>query len=69
MLLTQKHLRYTVSRYLVCRLLVYVEAILLNFLTDLVLVDINVLKLSAKLVYLFCNYAYSLLVITLDNRR
>jgi hypothetical protein len=48
---------------------VYVEAILLNLLTDLVLVDINVLKLSAKLIYLFCNYTYSLLVVTLDNRR
>jgi hypothetical protein len=48
---------------------VYVEAILLNLLADLVLVDINVLKLSAKLIYLFCNYAYSLLVVTLDNSR
>jgi hypothetical protein len=69
LLLTQKHLRNTISRHLVCRLLVYIEAILLNLLADLVLVDINVLKLSAKLVYLFCNYAYSLLVVTLDNRR
>jgi hypothetical protein len=68
-LLTQKYLCYTVSGYLVCRLLVYVEAILLNLLADLVLVDIDVFKLSAKLVYLFCNYAYSLLVVTLDNRR
>jgi hypothetical protein len=68
-LLTRKHLYYTVGGYLVYRLLVYVEAILLNLLADLVLVDIDVLKLSTKLVYLFCNYAYSLLVITLDNRR
>jgi hypothetical protein len=68
-LLTRKHLCYAVSRYIVYRLLVYVDAILLNLLADLVLVDINVLKLSAKLVYLFCNYAYSLLVVTLDNRR
>jgi hypothetical protein len=68
-LLTRNHLCYTVSGHLVCRLLVYVEAILLDLLANLVLVDINVLKLSAKLVYLFCNYAYSLLVVTLDNRR
>jgi hypothetical protein len=68
-LLTRKHLCYTVSRHLVCRLLVYVEAILLNLLANPVLVGIDVLKLSAKLIYLFCNYAYSLLVVTLDNRR
>jgi hypothetical protein len=68
-LLTRKYLCYAVGGHLVCRLLVYVEAILLNLLADLVLVDINVLKLSAKLIYFFCNYAYSLLVVTLDNRR
>jgi hypothetical protein len=48
---------------------VYVEAILLNLLANLVLVDINIFKLSAKLILLLCNYAYSLLVITLNNRR
>jgi hypothetical protein len=68
-LLIEKDLCYAVSRYLVCRLLVYVEAILLNFLANLVLVDINVFKLSAKLILLLCNYTYSLLVITLNNRR
>jgi hypothetical protein len=47
----------------------YVEAALLNLLANLVLVDINVFKLSAKLVLLLCNYAYSLLVVTLNNRR
>jgi hypothetical protein len=31
--------------------------------------DINVFKLSAKLVLLLYNYAYSLLVVTLNNRR
>jgi hypothetical protein len=67
-LLTRKDLRYAVSRHLVRRLLVYVEAILLNLLANPVLVDINVFKLSAKLVLLLCNYAYSLLVITLNNR-
>jgi hypothetical protein len=69
MLLTEKDLYYTISRHLVCRLLVYVEAILLNLLANLVLVDINVFKLSTKLILLLCNYAYSLLVITLNNRR
>jgi hypothetical protein len=48
---------------------VYVEAILLNLLANLVLVDINVFKLSAKLVLLLRNYAYSLLVVTPNNRR
>jgi hypothetical protein len=48
---------------------VYVEAILLNLLVNLVLVDINVFKLSAKLILLLCNYTYSLLVIILNNRR
>jgi hypothetical protein len=68
-LLISKDLCYTISRYLVCRLLVYVEAILFNLLANLVLVDINVFKLSAKLILLLCNYTYSLLVITLNNRR
>ena len=65
----RKDLCYAISRHLVRRLLLYVEAILLNLLAYLVLVDINVFKLSAKLVYLFCDYAYGLLVVTLDNRR
>jgi hypothetical protein len=69
MLLIRKDLYYTVSRHLVYRLLVYVEAILLNFLANLVLVDINVFKLSAKLILLLYNYAYSLLVVILNNRR
>jgi hypothetical protein len=47
----------------------YVEAALLNLLANLVLVDINVFKLSAKLVLLLYNYAYSLLVVTPNNRR
>jgi hypothetical protein len=47
----------------------YVEAALLNLLANLVLVDINVFKLSAKLILLLCNYAYSLLVVILNNRR
>jgi fumarate reductase subunit C len=69
MIITRKYLCYTVGWHLVCRLLLYVEAILLDLLADPVLVDINVLKLSAKLIHLFCNYAYRLLVVTLDNRR
>jgi hypothetical protein len=48
---------------------VYVETILLNLLANLVLVDINVFKLSAKLILLLYNYTYSLLVVTLNNRR
>jgi hypothetical protein len=68
-LLIRKDLCHAVSRHLVCRLLVYVEAILLNLLANPVLVDINVFKLSAKLVLLLRNYAYSLLVVTLNNRR
>jgi hypothetical protein len=48
---------------------VYIEAILLNLLVNLVLVDINVFKLSAKLILLLRNYAYSLLVVILNNRR
>jgi hypothetical protein len=68
-LLTRKDLRYAVNRHLVRRLLVYVEAILLNLLANPVLVDIDVFELSAKLVLLLRNYTYSLLVITLNNRR
>jgi hypothetical protein len=47
----------------------YVEAALLDLLANLVLVDINVFKLSAKLILLLRNYAYSLLVVTPNNRR
>jgi hypothetical protein len=68
-LLIDKDLYYAISRHLVRRLLVYVEAILLKLLANLVLVDINVFKLSAKLILLLYNYAYSLLVVTLNNRR
>jgi hypothetical protein len=49
-LLLRKYLCYAVSRHLARRLPVYVEAALLNLLANLVLVDINVFKLSAKLV-------------------
>jgi hypothetical protein len=69
MLLSRKDLRHAVSRHLGCRPLVYVEAVLLNLLADPVLVDINVFKLSAKLVLLLCDYAHSLLVVTLKDRR
>jgi hypothetical protein len=68
-LLLRKDLCHAVSGHLVRRLLVYVEAILLDLLANPVLVDINVFKLSAKLVLLLCNYAYSLLVVTPNNRR
>jgi hypothetical protein len=68
-LLLRKYLRYAVSRHLARRLLVYVEAALLNLLANLVLVDINVFKLSAKLVLLLRDYAYSLLVVTPNDRR
>jgi hypothetical protein len=68
-LLTRKHLLYAVSWHLVRGLPVYVEAILLDLLADPVLVDINVFKLSAKLVQLLYDYAHSLLVVTPDNRR
>jgi hypothetical protein len=68
-LLLRQDLRYAVSRHLVCRPLLYVEAVLLYLLADLVLVDINVFKLSAKLILFLRNYAYSLLVVTLNNRR
>jgi hypothetical protein len=68
-LLLRKYLCYAISRHLARRLLVYVEAALLNLLANLVLVNINVFKLSAKLILLLCNYAYSLLVVTLNNRR
>lgn len=47
----------------------YIEAIPLNLRANLVLIDINVFKLSTKLVLLLCNYTYSLLIIALDNRR
>jgi hypothetical protein len=47
----------------------YVEAALLNLLANLVLVNIDVFKLSAKLVLLLRNYTYSLLVVILNNRR
>ena len=69
MLLLRKDLRYAVSRHLGRRLLVYVEAILLDLLADLILVDINMFKLSVKLVLLLCDYTHSLLVVTLNNRR
>jgi hypothetical protein len=66
-LLLRKDLRHTIGGHLVRGPLLYVEAMLLDLLADPVLIDINVFKLSAKLVLLLCNYAYSLLVITLNN--
>jgi hypothetical protein len=68
-LLTRKHLRHAVGWHLVRGLPVYVEAAFLNLLADLVLVDVDLLKLSAQFVLLFCNYANSLLIVTLNNRR
>jgi hypothetical protein len=68
-LLLRQDLCYTISRHLVCRPLLYVEAVLLYLLADLVLVDINVFKLSTKLILFLCNYTYSLLVVILNNRR
>jgi hypothetical protein len=68
-LLSRKYLRHAVSRHLVRGLPVYVEAILLDLLANLVLVDINVFELSAKLVLLLRDYAHSLLVVTPNDRR
>jgi hypothetical protein len=68
-LLSWKDLRYAVSRHLVRGLPMYVEAALLDLLANPVLVDIDVFKLSAKLVLLLRDYAYSLLVVTPNNRR
>ena len=68
-LLARKHLRYTVGWHLIRGLLVYVEAILLDLLADLILIDVDVFKLSAKLVLFLCDYAYSLLIVTPNHRR
>ena len=68
-LLAWKHLRYAVSQHLVYRSLLYVEAAFFHLLSDPALVDINVFKLRTKLILLFCNYSYYLLIITLNNRR
>jgi hypothetical protein len=68
-LLSRKDLRHAVSRHLVRRLPVYVEAILLDLLANPVLVDINVFELSAKLVLLLRDYAHCLLVVTPNDRR
>jgi hypothetical protein len=66
--LSRKDLRHAISGHLVRGLPVYVEAILLDLLADPVLVDVNVLKLSAKFVLLFCDYAHRLLVVAPNDR-
>lgn len=69
MLLVRSYLYYTICRHLICRLPLYIEAVLLNLLADLILVNINILKLSSKLILLLYNNSNSLLVVILDNRR
>jgi hypothetical protein len=41
----------------------------LDLLADLALVDIDMFKFRTKFVLVFCNYPYSLLIVTLNNRR
>ena len=69
MLLLRKDLRHAISGHLVCGLPLYVKAILLDLLADPVLIDVDVFKLSAKLVLFLCDYAYSLLIVTPNHRR
>jgi hypothetical protein len=69
MLLLKKDLCYTSSWHLVRRSLLYVKTVCFNLLADLALVDVDVFKLCTKFVLLFCNYPYSLLIVTLNNRR
>ena len=47
----------------------YVKAVFFNLLADPALINVNVFELCTKFILLFYNYPYSLLVITLDNRR
>lgn len=39
-----------------------------DFLADLALVDVDVLKLSAKFVLFFCDNTHSLLIVAPDDR-
>jgi hypothetical protein len=68
-LLSRKYLRHAVNRHLARGLPVYVEAALLDLLANPVLVNIDVFKLSTKLVLLLRDYAHSLLVVTPNDRR
>ena len=68
-LLARKYLRHAVGWHLGRGFPLYVKAAFLHLLADLVLMDINVFKLSAKLVLILRDYAHSLLIVALDNRR
>jgi hypothetical protein len=68
-LLAWKPLRHAIGWHLVCRSPLYVEAVFFDLLADPALVDVDVLKLSAQLVLLFCDYPNSLLIVTPNDRR
>ena len=69
MLLAGKHLRHAVSRHLVRGFPLYVEAMLLDLLSNPVLVNINVFELGIEFVLLLCDYPHSLLIVAPNDRR
>jgi hypothetical protein len=68
-LLLRKNLRHAISRHLVRGSPLYVKAVCFDLLADPALVDVDVFKLRTEFVLLFCNYPYSLLIVTLNDRR
>jgi hypothetical protein len=69
MLLPRKDLRHTISRHLVRGSPLYVKTVCFDLLADPALVNVDVFKLCTEFVLLFCNYPYSLLIVTPNNRR
>jgi hypothetical protein len=66
--LFRKDLGKPVGRHISGRELLYVEPAVANFLSDLALMDIDVLELGVELLLLLRSYIYSLLVTILNNR-
>jgi hypothetical protein len=67
--LARKHLRHAVGWHLVCGSLLYIEAMFLDLLADLALVDVDVFEFRTKFVLVFCDYPHRLLIVTLNDRR
>jgi hypothetical protein len=47
----------------------YIEAMFLDLLADLALVDVDVFKFRTEFVLVFCDYPHRLLIVTLNDRR
>jgi hypothetical protein len=68
-LVAWKNLCHAVSWHLIYGSPLYVKAVFFDLLADPALVDVDVLKLGAQFVLLFCDYPNSLLIVTPNDRR